>query len=59
MIPPNCTWSTGTGTKRSHAQIISPIRRHSFYAEAATEEEALEDALKQLNKFARERASNG
>ena len=53
-LHPGCEWSTGTGTKRSHAQIIAPhIRRHSFYAVADTEEEALEAAIAELEEFTR------
>jgi hypothetical protein len=51
-IPPSCEWSTGTGTKRSHAQIIAPhIRRNSFYAVANTEEDALRLAIEELEQF--------
>lgn len=48
-IPADCEWSTGTGTKQSHAQILAPwVRRHSFYAVADTEAEALEMAVAEL-----------
>jgi hypothetical protein len=53
-IPANCEWSTGTGTKRSHAQILAPhIRRHSFYAVADSEAEALSLAVDELERFIR------
>jgi hypothetical protein len=49
-VPGGCTWSTGTGTKKSHAQIIAPdVRRHSFYAVADSEEEALSIAMEELS----------
>jgi hypothetical protein len=51
-VPTGFEWSVGTGTKRSHAQIIDrrfrPIRRASWYAVADTEEEALAKALGEL-----------
>lgn len=50
-IPSGCDWSTGTGTKASHAQILaSHIRRHSFYAVAGTEPEALRLAIEELER---------
>lgn len=53
-IPEGCEWSTGTGTKRSHAQILAPhIRRHSFYAVADTEEDALRLAIEELERWTR------
>ena len=42
LVPEGLEFSTGTGTKASHAQILNPLRNHSgrrrpsFYSVAAT-----------------------
>lgn len=55
MVPSWCSWSTGTGTKQSHAQIISPHRRHSFYATAKDEGAALRLAAAEAHDWHREK----
>lgn len=56
LVPVGLEWSTGTGTKSSHAQILPEVhvtgkRRHSFFAVAATEAEALRQAAKEAREY--------
>jgi hypothetical protein len=57
LVPEGLKWSVGTGTKRSHAQILPEGligRCHSFYATADTEADALREAAEQARVWVRE-----